>query len=216
MKKYTTSKLFYGSYSYKVATQVRAGYLLKHKSTIDIDTVLLKRKSHGYSEEDQARLTEFNSILSQFEGKEIKVRYEGSHVNFFVKDPALFDSLCKAFASFIEKTWKPLNTNEAEFLTNGEKRIIVNKYPHDLYSYKVFLKTIPIDVRMNLYKWIEDQGDCFCISNGTRAYLQGLTKWKQDPFILIKSSKELTMLALRANDYIRRTEKYVLRSSINT
>lgn len=219
IRKLTTKKLFYNQYAFKVATLVKGGSQLR---TWGADNVLLwedHRQSYWYkmTPQDLDKLKEYIKKFIPLMIDGVKVRYEGSHVNLFIKDRAHFELVVKELNPYVSATWEPENDNEMSVMLDNNKRVIVNEYPHGCFTHKVILRHLPEDRRKQLIEWIDKypEGE-FKVSKTTRMYLEGKRHWKQDPFILVKEPKMMTMMLLSLGSYIRRTEQFVLRSSINT
>lgn len=217
-----TKKLFYNQYPFKVATLVKGGGRLRFWNVeyiVSSQPYGFHNASHRLTDDDQERLRKFSKPFNRFKKKSdsVKIRYEGSHVNFFLKDRKEYEAALKAFKEFVVESWETESDAETDALMGNNKIVIVNQLPHGVYTHKVIFKSMPIDKKASLLSWLKKYptGE-FKISPTTELYLNNTRMWKQDPFVLVKEPKMLTMMSLSMGDYIRRTEKYVLRSSINT
>lgn len=220
IRKQKTKKLFYNQYAFKVATLVKGGGYIRSWGA---DRVLLwnnggaSRQWYKLSDKEVDRLKEYTNKLRPLLVDGVKVRYEGSHVNLFVKNRTQFDLIVNALEDYVCATWEPENDQEMAAMEGNSKVVIVNEYPYGCYTFKAILRNLPEERRQSLISWIDKYPeDEFKVSKTTRLYLEGKKFWKQDPFILVKEPKMMTMLALHLGTSIRRTEQYVLRSSINT
>ena len=212
-----TNKLFFGKFPFKIATTIKGGNLIK---LIGMDNVLnydLLDFSYKFriSSNDTKILKSFAEKLKIFLDQDIQLRFTSSTVNIFVKDETLFLKIIDTLQEYVKCIWKPENNNTMSFMLNNSKYAIVKEYPHKIYTHKVIFKEIPAERRENLLKWLNKYPDEFKISKSTVRYLSGSRFYIQDPFILVKSHKMLTMVSLMSNEYIRRVEKFILKSSIN-
>lgn len=217
---HTTNKLFYKAWPFKIATIIEDGHKIKTwgaKSIIDTKSSYYI-SGWGQQTRDITNLKQFATKIEPILEGEVKVRYEGSHVNLFFKDRQSFDNAVNELKEYIVGTWVPLNETEMSTMISNNKFVIVNQYPHSVYRHKViFRECIPPEQRESLLSWLKRYPeDEFKISKTTERYFSGERAWAQKPFILVKNSKMLSMLALGFNNYIRKTEEYMLRSSINT
>lgn len=217
--KQTTKKLFYGKYAFKVATLVKGGSNIRTWGAENVLSWEDGRQSYWYklSTQDTIRLKEFTKKFKPLVVDGVKVRYEGSHVNLFINDRTHFELVVKELEQFVSGTWEPENDSEMSAMASNNKIVIVDEYPHRVFTHKVILRNLPQERRKSLIEWIDKYpSDEFKVSRTTRLYLEGHRLWKQDPFILVKEPKMMTMMVLSLGTYIRRTEQFVLRSSINT
>lgn len=219
IRKLTTKKLFYGAWPYKIATTIKGGSQIR---TWGVNYVINwgtgKYNSHyKFSNTDVENLKQFATKLKPILEKTVRVRYENNHVNIFLKDKETFELAIDSLKEFITEQWEPVNDLEMQTLMSNSKLVIVDNYPHGIYTHKIILKHLPLDRRQNVLEWLDKYPDDeFRVSPTSRLYLSGKRMWAQDPFILVKDPKMLTMLGLALNEYIKKTEKFILRSSINT
>jgi hypothetical protein len=214
-----TKKLFYGKWAYKVATICSGGSHIRGMGPVACKEKALAGTFNVYSYRriDSPQLVDFCTRFENFVGDEYQVRYEGSHVNFFIGDRVVYEKIKAAMGNFVVKTWEPEDDTVLTTLLDNKKFVVVDQLPHGKYTSKVILKIMPLNQRERLVSLLKKYDiDKFRISKSTERYLLGGTHWMQDPFIYIEDEKMLTMLALAASGYIRKTEKFVVKSSINT
>jgi hypothetical protein len=218
IRKHKTKKLFYNQFPYKIGTIINGASMIRYYGTS-----IVKNCTHSSSIAERMTFQEFQflktfaSILDDLKVHQIKTRYEGSNVNFFLKDKSLYDLFLQKFENYIFQTWEPVNDDEAQFMLDNSKIVIVDQYPHKIYTHKVIFRQLPIEKKEILMNWFKKYGsNVFKISSTTEEYLSGKRYWAQDPFVLVGDTKMLIMLGLQCNEYIKRIEKFVLRSSINT
>jgi hypothetical protein len=221
LKQLKTKKLFYGKWAYKVATVCPGGSYVKiygvDKCSLLAEVNHFKSTSSSYRQIDNKKLANFCSLYKTFVNEDHQVRTEGSHVNFFVNDKTLYDKIVKTMNTFVVLTSEPDNLDVLATLQDSKKNVVVNELPFGKYKNKVIFKTMPANQREHLVSLLKKYGDDkIRMSKTTERYLTGNRHYMNDPFIYIEDEKMLTMLALAANGYIKRTEKFVLKSSINT
>lgn len=221
-KKNKTNKLYYKSYPYKISTEVPGGIWIKHygiKNVLNENFRLPKSfiNDRNYTNAENNLVKEYASKLELILQHQCITRVESSTTNLFLKDKNAFDFAVKELQKFITATWEPNSEHERDLLLDNKKIIIVNQYPHKIYSHKVIFKNMPEEKRRELYVWFNKYSETiFKLSKSTKAYLSDKRKWMQNPFVLVSDVKMLTMLSLMNNEYIKNIEQYVLRSHINT
>ncbi len=217
-QQHKTKKLFYGKWPYKVATICSGGSYIR-----GIGPTVCKRmvaegkfKDRPYRKTDFSKLADFCTKYESFFNENYQVRYEGSHVNFFMEDRALYEKIKKVMGQYVVKSWEPEDETVLNTLLDNKKFVVVDELPHGKYSSRIILKSMPLNQRESLIALLKKYDiNKFRMSKNTERYLSGSKDWMQDPFIYIEDEKMLTMLALAANGYIKKTEKFVLKSSIN-
>lgn len=210
-RKLKTKKLFYGEWPYKVATLCQGASILRHET---IASTIIDRLNGP----ERHRLSKFCENYKKFSKKEHKIRIERNHVNFFIKDRTLYDEVVDLMKDYITEVSEPENDLVLDTLNNDKKVTVVNELPHGKYTTKIVLKSVmPVNQRTNLVELLQKYGiDKVRMSKTTERYLNGVRGYMQDPFFYIEDEKMMTLLLLAANGYIRKTERFVLKSSINT
>jgi len=227
MKKLKTNKLFFGSWPYKIATRIKGGNYIK---IYGVDNVIQNADQYRFytrryvMQEDQVesqqysnKLQEFAVLFKPYANAEIKVRAEGSHFNIFVKDVDLFNRIQTDLAEFVCETYEPENDQQLNALLGNQKYVLCDQLPRDRYKYKIILKNMPQEIRKNFYNWMLKYPSIkIKASPATERYLKGSRHYMSDPFIYINDNSMYMMTLLSLQGYVRRTEEFVLRSSINS
>lgn len=219
LKKQKTNKLFFGKYPYKISTRVLGGNLIrirgiqgtKHLCTTVHATTLYHR------EIDKPKLLNYINILEKFLNQDLKVRAESNTVNLFTEDKNLYKTLQKELAEYIVFISEPRTNEELKLLQTNKKYIICDELPKGKFKFKVTLRLkIPANVRKNLAAWLLKYSDSSIdLTPSNLELLQsGRAWWKECP-IYVADDKMLTLLTLASGGYLRKTEEFVLRSSIN-
>lgn len=227
VKKLKTNKLFFGSWPYKIATRIKGGNYIK---IYGVDNVIQNadlyrfQRYFAYSKTaDQPvglpanKLKEFAVLFKPYAGAEIKVRAEGSHFNIFVKDVDLFNRIQQDLAEFVCETYEPENIQELDLLLSNQKFVMCDQLPIGQYKYKIILKHMPEEIRKNFHSWLIKYPTAqIKASPTTERYLKGTRYYMSDPFIYVKDNSMYMMTLLALQGYVRRTEEFVLRSSISS
>jgi hypothetical protein len=224
--KYSTSKLFFRKYAFKVELacvgssfiKLRgANYVIKEiESGRDVISSQFWRRSSNGTKDDNKNLLEFTRSIAPLLEKKLKCRAEGSHFNFFLDNRTDFDYVISIMSNWIENTWDPQNDKELDFLIGNKRKIIVDKIPYEKYVNKVVFKTDwPANKRQTFLGWLNKYPiDDFKVSPSTERYLNGSTRYCAQPFVYIADPKMLTMLTLFAGDHVSYIEEFVPRHTL--
>lgn len=220
-KKLKTNRLFYGKWPYKLTCQVRGANLI---ITNVLDSTGELRIRGSYNDwrgikrvTDPVALRKFANIIQEYLDKDVKFRMEYDTVQIYVRDRLLLNELETKLAPFLQSITEPENEAELDLLLDNKKYIIADKYPKGIYKYKVILKPMPISIRESFYKWIiQYDDDKVNMPKSTIKHLTSKGFWWSDTYFYTSDSSMIVMANLAAQGYLRRTEEYILRSSINT
>lgn len=219
LQKQKTKRLFYGKWPYKVATICEGGSYIKSLGVTYCKTEAENGVFQGrpYQHIDNAKLADFCDRYEKISKENLKIRFEGSHVNFFTESKSQYLNIVNIMGDFVSLISEPEDDSILETLQSDKKFVVVDTLPYRKYTNKIILKCMPENQRKNLHNLLKKYGkDKIRISKTTESYLDGKRFYMQDPFIYVEEEKMLTILALAANGYIKKTEKFVLKSSINT
>jgi len=211
-----TKKLFYGKWPYKIATYCQGSHKLKHyknePNILSTFTVI-----QGLNQGQRQRLLDFFKRINSLSNENIAVRSESGHYNIFVDNRDLFNKIVKIMYPFISSTTEPENDDILEFLQQNNKINVVDSLPYGKFSVKVTFKELSDQDKIVLLKLIKTlPTDHYSLSKTTFLYLNNEVRWMQNPFMYAKDDKTLSFLALIANNSIKKLERFVLKSSINT
>jgi hypothetical protein len=163
-------------------------------------------------------LLNYVNLIEPYINRGIKIRAEYDTVNIFTKDYTLYQEIQNCLMSFVINVTEPDNADELKTLLDSNKLVICDRYPHNDYQYKLYFKhNMPINVRTTFYNWVKKyQNNQIYINKGTENYLvQDKNAWGEH-YLYLKDKKMITLVLMAAQGYIRKTEEFVLRSSINT
>ncbi len=225
IQKLHNSRLFYNKWPYKIECTIFGAHLCSFNSMSHLKTWCLdpNKKTfryffgHGYSNIDKVEFLKFLESIEPFMGRDdIKIRTENNHFNIFCYDKSIVEDIEIKLRKWVRAIYGPTTQEELEHLiANGNKQILCDKLPKDNFKYKIHFRTdYPLALRSNFLEWASKFEDKIIISPCSKKWLEGSRLWNQDPFAYIKDGKTLTIVALQASNYIKRTEEYILRSDI--
>jgi hypothetical protein len=180
-----------------------------------------KGEIHNYykaNSHEKGEVIKFLNAIESHLDKEIQIRAEGGHFNFFCRDRALKDAIVKDVKDWLRNVYGPDTDEELEFmLSSGRKKLVCSKLPYDKYRYKLNFKTnMPVDVRPKFLEWANKYNSKTAIADSTQRWLEGRTSYVQAPFMYVEDDKTLAMFGLFLGNHVRIVEEFILRSSINT
>ena len=181
------------------------------------DVISFYNPSNKSTPTDRQRLFNYCTLLQLLDADSYKLRIEGSHVNYFFTDKVAYERSIKVLEEFVTCVTEPEDDHVLDTIISDNKTVVCNELPHGKYTHKVIFKQMPLDVRNNLLEWTKRyNSDMLYISSGTERYLSSSRYYHQDPFLYVSNKQMLMMVGLAAQGYVRRTEQFIPRSSINT
>lgn len=221
-----TKKLFYEKYPYKITCQLVGvsyirSYIQKHVKyvalpnfRIHLSYVNIKRYRNHQIDIDL--LEEFCINCSNiFTDKNIRIRIEHNIIDFYVQDADLFNDLTTKLSKYITVITKPESDKLLEKLLEHKRHVFCDEYPHGKYKFKVILRPMSYTEKLNLIKWAEKyQNNQIYIPQYVEEFLNGRKLYYDNPYFYVEDEKTLMMVAMAAGNGIRRTEKYILNSSL--
>jgi hypothetical protein len=149
--------------------------------------------------------------------EKIKKRIESCFIDFYLETESEYLALQTRLAKYAVRVVEPDNDEQLKTLLENKKYNLCNKLPHNKYRYKVTFKDMPAKVRNDLIAWAEryDNDDIY-VTESTRRHFKSLKYHYGTHYFYIKDSKMITLIAMAASGYIRKTDEYVVRNSINT
>jgi hypothetical protein len=223
MKLLKTNKLFYNKWPVKVECYLKgSSKFVRYGPEYTLDWCAGKERDFGYGidrDVNRAELSKFTlKVISVLEGKDVKIRSEGSHFNIFCADTNTLDTIKKEMAPWIQTITEPESDAEREFLlSSGPKKVLCKEYPHGKFKYKVYIRDrLDVDTRKKFIDWLKKYPDNTNVANNTEQWLLGKKLYIQDPFFYVIDEKMLSMVLLYLGNYCKKTHQYILKSSINT
>lgn len=220
-----TNKLFYKKWPFKVACFIRGANRLKFFGGVDAtidwcnDTTATEyATTWNRNLIDKPKLLKFAKTIKPYLEQDIQTRAEGGHFNIFCKDQDLLDSMVRDLSPWITEVYEPTEDDVYNYLLNTSgNKVVCEVYPFNGYQFKVFLKDqMSSEVKANFLTWIIKYKGKIRIADSSLLWMVGSKRWMQDPFIYVKDRSTLTMVLLFLGNDCKRTQEYILKSSINT
>ena len=212
------NKLYYGKWPFKIECVLTRSSLIirlgpegtRHWATHDTNT-WLKSSKH-----EKDCVLEFLDVVEPYLDKDLQIRTEGSHFNFFCRDRKLKDDIVKDVGKWLKAVAGPESDEELEFmLASGRKKVICNILPYGKYRYKINFRTnMPVDARPKFLEWAKKYGDSVAIADSTNRWLSGRNPYVQAPFMYVHDEKTLAMFGLFLGNNVRIVEEFILRENL--
>jgi len=213
--KQKTNKLFYSKYPYKVTCRIQGAHYIRKYGAKVIEFLYRNSHQQGKISDD---LIEFLFHAQHYlANTKIKKRIEYYFIEFYVETESEYLDVQTRLAKYVVRVVEPDDEEQLKILLENKKYNLCNKLPHNKYRYKVTFKDMPPKVRNNLIAWAEryDNDDIY-VTESTRRHFKSLKYHYGSHYFYIKDSKMITLIAMAASGYIRKTDEYVVRNSINT
>jgi len=214
-----TKRSFYGKWLYKASINLEGSSVIRYKTLnqlLEYFKEIENKTLHTYSIAFKVKTNkdEIFSVAKFFDSwsKEIyALRSEQGILDLYTNDQNLFNSFLETFNGLVRSVYRP-EINDISLLQN-KKNIVVKKYPHDRYRFKVFLlphKVKDIDQKHNLLSWVESQNGKITISTALKEWFIS-TNWNWDRrYVLVEDEKTLLMLKLKNSDAVGSIYDYVI------
>jgi hypothetical protein len=219
-RKQKINKLYYGKWPFKIECYLPKASMIVRLGASDTrlwakGKVQTWQKATTYEKDE---VIKFLNAIECYLDKEVQIRAEGGHFNFFCKDRALKNAIIKDTKQWLRTVHGPDTDEELEFmLSSGRKKLVCSNLPYDKYRYKLNFKTnMPINVRPKFLEWANKYNSKTAIADSTQRWLEGRTSYVQAPFMYVEDDKTLAMFGLFLGNHVRIVEEFILRSSINT
>lgn len=225
VQKLKSSKLFYGKWPYRIATQQHWANRIVRNGVNNVKLWCRTGKglyAHPWNKETQPNpfeLLEFVEAIEPYLGrKDLRIRAEGNHLNIFCMDKVLLAELENVLRKWITHISGPTTDEELEYLlSNGRKKVLCDQLPKEKYKYKLIFKTsFPENKRDTFLQWLSKYDDKVNLSKSTEKWLLGSKHWIQDPFIYVEDDKMLSMIGLYLSGYVKRIDEFIPRDSVLT
>jgi len=217
-----TKKLYYNKWPIKVECRLNgASYIARLGPTRFIEWCDDDSFPMGFDRRqgfDKPSLKKFANTFLEFAEDDLQVRGEGMHFNIFLKDTALLDKIEKKMSTWIFSINKPESDKEFEYLlAHSSKKVLCDNLPYEKYKFKVTLKeNIPLETKAKFLEWLLKYKDQALVSKSSLDWLHHKKMWVQAPFFYVETDKHLSMVLLYLGSYVRKTQEFILKSSINS
>lgn len=156
-------------------------------------------------------LINLSYLLQTFEKSKYCLRCETDILDIYTNDTDIFNSCLREFEHVLRFAFAP-EEKDISILSN-QKSIVVKKYPHNRYRFKIFLtphKNIDIDTKFKFVSWLEAQGEKVTFSPSVKNWFLK-TNWNWDRrYILVDSDQTLLMMKLKNSDYVGSVYEYIV------
>lgn len=212
--KQKTNSLFYGKWPYKISCSVIGAHLIRAYGSSGLKHPEIIR---GYNFDDQKIIRFINEAKEILQDSNIKRRINHHHIDFYVMTKDEYVNLQLKLKKYITSITEPENQEQLNTLLENKKYVLCDKLPHNTYRYKITFKDMPVKVRNDLIAWAEryDNNDIY-VPKSTRNHFKSIKYHYGTHYFYIKDPKMITLVAMAASGYVRRTDEYVVRNSINT
>lgn len=214
-----TKRAFYGKWFYKVSLSLEGSFILRNKGLSEIASYISSLENtshHPYSSynrviKNKSLLIKIADFLITYPKDDYGLRSETGILDLYTNDKNLYECLLKEFSEIVRVCYQP-DTENLDVLKE-KKNIIVKKFPHDRYRYKIFL--LPHKIKDEQQKesfltWIENQGGRITLSNAVKEWFMN-TRWNWDRrYVLVEDEKTLLMLKLRSPEAVGSIYDYVI------
>ena len=215
--KQTTSKLFFGKWPYKIQCKLPGSWMVKRLGiarTLEFcelpeghrDTIGMVR-----SKIERTKLKEFALAISPFSYSDIQTRAEGANYSIYCKDINLFQQIITSLEKWIFVIHEPASEEELSIMSNNAKQVLCNKFPHQRYRYKVYLKHITsFNSRESFATWVKHYNEKIKVTDRTERWFHG--RYTQSPYIYVDDQKMLALVGMFLGNNIKKIEEYVVRA----
>jgi len=217
-----TERLFYGKWPFKVECQIKgAGNIAKAGK----DRILAWATGDGslsrryfLSSSKKEEIQKFVLFIEKYKQHDIKTRAENNTYSIFCKDADLLDTIKRDLAQWIQCVTQPETEEQHNFLVNvGKKKVLCDAYPRKEYQFKLVLRAdMPLENRTSFLNWLQKTNSKVFVSGSTKHWLNGQSRWIQQPFCYVKDAQTLTMVMLFIGNHHQTVYEYILKSSINS
>lgn len=219
------NKLFYGKWPYKVEGTLVGSYAAIRFSDREFARWrVTEQPSSDYwpprKIPDRQEVADFKEILDVLKGTmDLQYRAESSTFCIYCLDKASAESIAIILKKWVHTIYEPVDDAALTFMqTNSPKKLLVDKLPYDKFKYKVWLiANASPDLKERFFKWSLSYPEKLLISKATKAWLVGLgRRWYAAPFLYVENAATMTLVNLYLGTNIKKTEEFILKSSINT
>lgn len=222
-----SKRLFYGKWLYKISLKIFGVGVIRHKGMgvglldyltpspidSDVDCSYRPHTLRNRAMRSKRELTSLSLLLSQYDKSTFQYRIEGDIFDVYTNDTDLIKHIEMEFEHCVRLREEPKPEN-IDLLTSGDNHIIVvEKYPHDVYQYRVDLKPHAIsdvDKKKRFVEWCETQKDRIKITDSIADwFIKTDMNWDRR-YVLVEDSNTLLLMKLHTPDAVGTVYKYVI------
>ena len=224
LKSKTTKKLFYNKWLFKVVIEC-GGLSSLHRQGVEYIHSARATSNNPWrrSQEENVfknrdKLLHIASVLEiLLPLAEHQIRVEGSSCSIFTNSDDLVERIKASLSSFLTEVHKPVNADEAKFLSSNKNKIICEQFPLEKYQFKIYFRNGEIKdtaLLQNFVIWADKYGDRIHIPNGARKIIDNSYHYFYGQYFYAKDQKIAGMALMMMGNYLNKTEEYVLKSDV--
>jgi hypothetical protein len=211
-----TKRSFYGKWLYKVSLFARGNFVFRCCNVEDVQNLIFSRLNsnplgHTAVLENRDLLIRISKFLSGYDQTTFSYRCENNTFDIYTNDEKFFNDTINTFEEILRFAVKP--DAESFNLLQNKKNIIVDKYPHNRYKYKVFLlphRNHDMQNKTAFISWIAAQHGKITLSDAMKKWFYD-TRWNWDRrYVLVEDEQTLLMMKLRSSEYVGSIYDYIL------
>lgn len=207
IKPKTTTRLFYGKWLYKSSFNFYRAAFVRNFTKVTWPSELDR---FNVPLATLANLLDLGVILEKYPQDQWGKRIENSTVDIYTSNPILQEEIELRFVNCLKQSFRPV----ANIKAYNSSEILVSKYPHNIYQYKVYLLPHKMDmdlsVRQSFVNWCDTRSPKIKMTSSVKRWFY-TTNWNWDRrYILVEDEATLLLLKLRGADTIGRIYKYVI------
>jgi hypothetical protein len=217
MKTKKTNRKFYNKWLYKVSLRIPGAYMFRIYTLESIDKMLSgeleSRYDHHKSILNEKSLIEgLVSIFKIQDPKSWTKRIENSILDIYTNDYQFYSLISSQFQNRVIHRYEPSESSIKDLDQNDI--VLVKKYPHNRYQYKVYLKphklANQIEDKTRYVSWLKSQTPRITCTPAIESWFVK-TNWNWDRrYILVEDENTLLLLKLRNSEVIGKIYNYVI------
>lgn len=219
-KKKTTSRKFYGKWLYKVTLKINGVSILRTNTLENTIGIVMLPESQNVSRYGVTRRALSNpeeivslcKFLQTLNPDDYTKRLESNLIDFYTNDKNIYENFCNLFDSLITHHFEP--EEKSVDLLAKSNYIVVSKFPHDKFRYKVYLTPHKLrqdrQRKQQFLSWLDTQNDRIRISDTVKDWFIK-TEWNWDRrYVLVTDEATLLMMKMANPDAVGKVYEHVL------
>lgn len=218
LKTKKTTKKFYNKWLYKVSLKI-AGVAVFRMYSYDqiLAEAYVKPNMNHYSlgfkaSANKEILNQLALYLKSLDQNDWSKRIETSTLDIYTNNVEIYNALVKDYDSYVVHNFEPDLADISTLENSGS--IVVTKYPHGCYKFKVYLlphKIKDLEDKKAFVNWFDTQGTKMLITESVKKWFIN-TSWNWDRrYVHVEDEQSLLMLKLRGGSAVGRVYDYVIR-----
>jgi hypothetical protein len=214
-----TKRSFYGKWLYKVSINLEGGSVIRCRTLDQLDDYFKSQSTRNLSVSslayravsNQDRIVSVAKFLDALPKDQHFVRCEQSIFDIYTNEAHIFKLIVETYKDSLRAAFEPDVENLS--LLQSKKNIVVKKYPHNRYKFKVFLqphKVKDVDQKLEFLNWCESQQGKVTVTEAIKSWFI-TQRWNWDRrYILVEDEQTLLMLKLKNSDAVGTIYDYVI------